>query len=197
MDRDALSSALAAVLWVGVPWVATGGFHPAAAEDTYAACMDRVRLDPEEAFARAWSLGGRPERAHAVLTAAVKLQPEDPERLVDRAAVLAERGLYGGAVDDLDRAIALDPGRADSYAFRASAHRFLDDLGRAEADAEGALALDGNHPEALLERGIIRRLGGDDEGARSDWIRLLARAPGPPAAASARANPQRMDVKAR
>ena len=88
--------------------------------------------------------------------------------------MLAERGLYGGAVDDLDRAIALDPGRADSYAFRASAHRFLDDLGRAEADAEGALALDGNHPEALLERGIIRRLGGDDEGARSDWIRLLA-----------------------
>jgi regulator of sirC expression with transglutaminase-like and TPR domain len=145
--------------------------------------------------AQAWLLNNSPERARNVLTAALKLRPEDPELLIDRAAALAALTLYGEAVEDLTRAIALDPKRADSFAFRASAYRHLDQFNQAAADADRALALDRNHAAALLERGIIRRLTGDDAGARQDWLAVLRAAPGTPAADAAAANLEKMDVK--
>ena len=43
---------------------------------------------------------------------------------------------------------------------------------------ERALALAPDDPIALLERGNIRRLLGDDAGAHADWIRVLSVAPG-------------------
>ncbi len=143
---------------------------------------------------QAWLLGGNPQRAYAVLSAALKLRPDDAGLLVDRATVLAASGDYRNAVADLDHAIERDPARADAFVFRASAHRFLDHLERAEADAERALALDPRHAEGLLEHGIIRRLRGDDAGARRDWLELLRTAPGTPAAEAARTNLARMDV---
>ncbi len=140
-------------------------------------------------------LGGKPARAAAVLTGALKLSPDDADLLVDRAAALAAAGRYREAVVDLDRAIERDPTHADAFIFRASAHRFLDDLTRALADAEQGLRLNPGHAEGLLERGIIHRLNGDDASARRDWLNLARTAPSTPAAKAARANLARMDVK--
>lgn len=145
--------------------------------------------------AQAWLLNNSPERAHDVLTAALKLRPEDPELFIDRAAALAALKRYGDAVEDLTRAIAIDPKRADAFAFRASAYRHLDQFGPAAADADRALALNPAHGAALLERGIIRRFTGDDAGARQDWLQALRAAPGTPAADAAAANLEKMDVK--
>jgi hypothetical protein len=50
--------------------------------------------------------------------------------------------------------------------YRATAWRFLNDLKKARADADAALKLAPDNPEALLERGIIRRLAKDNTGAR-------------------------------
>ena len=46
----------------------------------------------------------------------------------------------------------------------------------------------------LLERGNIRRLTGDDAGARGDWLRVVMEAPGTLAAQSAQTNLERLDV---
>lgn len=154
-----------------------------------------VKADLLGHAAQAWLLDGKPARAHAVLTAALGLKPDDVELLEDRATALAAAGNHRDALADLDRVIERDPGRADAFAFRASAHRLLGSLVLAAADAERALALNRLHPEGLLERGIIRRLQGDDDGARRDWLAVLAAAPGSAAAGDAQANLERMDVR--
>ncbi len=143
----------------------------------------------------AWLVAGQAERADAVLSAAVELDPDNPELWIDRAQALAARGAYRDAIDDLNRAIELAPERADAHAFRASAYRFVDSLDRAAADIKRALMLAPRDPVALLERGNIRRLAGDEAGARSDWVQVLAEAPDTPAADAARANLERLDVK--
>jgi len=145
--------------------------------------------------AQAWLLEGAPELAEGALIAALKLIPLDTGLLVDLATARAALGDYAKAAEDLDKALALDPSRADAYVFRASARRYLGRLDEAEADAERALEIDLENTEGLLERGIIRRLKGDDAGARRDWLKLLTAAPGTPAAEAARANLEKMDVK--
>jgi two-component system nitrogen regulation sensor histidine kinase NtrY len=54
---------------------------------------------------------------------------------------------------------------------------FVNRAAEALASVERALALAPDHPEALLERGILRQLRGDADGARRDWERVLAVAP--------------------
>ena len=61
-------------------------------------------------------------------------------------------------------------------------------------DVGYALALDLLHPEALLERENLRRIKGDERGARKDWMMVLSVAPNTPAADAARANLEDMDV---
>jgi len=145
--------------------------------------------------AQAWLLGGKSQRAEGVLTAALKLTPDDAALLVDRAEAKAGQKNYQGAVDDLTSAIRRDNRRADAYVFRATAYRFLDRLELAAADADRALALEPSHLEGLLERGILRRLKGDDAGARQDWLQVLQLAPTSPAGDAARANLEAMDVR--
>ena len=53
------------------------------------------------------------------------------------------------------------------------------------------------HPEALLERGNIRHLKGDRDGARADWLKIIETSPDAPVAAAARLNLERMDFKPR
>lgn len=145
--------------------------------------------------AQAWRMAGNAVRAEALLTTALKFEPHDPDFLVDRASVYADLQDWRAALADLDRAIALAPGRGDAFAFRAAALRYIGDLETALSSAEQAVSLSPLLPEALLERGILRRLKGDDAGARRDWMQILVSAPESDAATVARANLQRMDVK--
>lgn len=145
--------------------------------------------------AQAWLLAGKSRRAEGVLTAALKLTPDDAALLVDRAEAKAGHKDYRGAVDDLTRAIGLDDRRPDAYVFRATAYRFLGKTAAALADVDKALVLDPTHVDGLLERGILRRLLGDTDGARRDWLAVLRFGPHSPAADAARDNLQTMDVK--
>ena len=102
---------------------------------------------------------------------------------------------YAVVIKDLTQAIKLNPTQAESYAFRASAYRHLKKLMAAKSDVEQALRLNANHVAGLLERGILRRLEGDQAGARADWLKVLTLAPDTPAGVSAQANLEKMDVK--
>ncbi|MBC8337828.1 MAG: tetratricopeptide repeat protein [Rhodospirillales bacterium] len=145
--------------------------------------------------AQAWILAENPNRAEAVLTAALKLSPDDGNLLIDRAQARGGQKNFTGAVEDLSRAITLEDRRADAFVFRASAYRMLDKLELALADIERALALQPSHPDGLLERGNLRRLRQDDDGARRDWLNVIRNDPGGAAADAARRNLESMDVK--
>lgn len=145
--------------------------------------------------AQAWILAGQSSRAEAVLTVALKLTPEDSILMIDRAQARAGNKDYAGAIDDLSNAIKLEDRRADAFVFRASAYRLLDKLELALADVERALALQPGHPDGLLERGNLRRLRQNDDGARKDWLAVIQSDPSSPAADAARRNLESMDVK--
>ena len=156
----------------------------------------RFRAEALAQAGQAWLLQDDLERAHAAQTAALEAQPQDADLWIDRALTRALAQNYWEAVDDLNEAENLAPERPDIFIFRASAYRYLDSLDLALEDADRGLGLNPLHPEGLLERGIIKRLQGDAEGARADWLELVNKASGTAAAESARANLEALDVKA-
>ncbi len=115
---------------------------------------------------------------------------------LDRSITLAGAGDYWAALDDLNRALDLAPGRPDILILRASAYRRLQAPDLARDDIARALRRDPDNPDGLLERGILRRLAGETAGARRDWLRVIDLAEGTPAAQAARARLERLDVTA-
>ena len=63
-------------------------------------------------------------------------------------------------------------------------------------DANRVLELRNDHIAAFLERGNIRRLQGDDSGAREDWLQVLKREPDSFEAEAAQRNLERMEIRA-
>jgi tetratricopeptide (TPR) repeat protein len=147
-----------------------------------------LRAEVLDQAGQAWGLAGDAARAYAAAGAAVALQPNDSDLLIDRAQAAALLGYFDKAVEDLDRVLQTDPTRVDALIYRASANRALDRLDPALVDVEKAIARTPNSAAAVLERGNIRRLKGDSEGARQDWERVGQLAPGSQADLAAKAN---------
>ncbi|NIA67943.1 hypothetical protein HBA54_05000 [Pelagibius litoralis] len=144
---------------------------------------------------QAWFLAEDLDRAHAIQTAALAREPNNVDLLVDRSMTAAAVGNFEDAVSDLSRAQANAPQRPDILVLRASAYRYLDQQARALADVERALTLDPGNAEGHLERGNLRRLAGDDAGARDDWVAAARLAPETQTAAAAQANIAKLDLK--
>ena len=147
-----------------------------------------LRAEVLDQAGQAWGLAGDPVRAYAAAGAAVSLEPNDLDLLIDRAQAAASAGYYDKAVADLDHVLKADPSRVDALIYRASANHALDRLDPALADIEKAIGRAPNSASALLERGNIRRLKGDDKGARQDWERVGQLAPGSQADIAAKTN---------
>lgn len=147
--------------------------------------------------AEAWRRSAQDERALAVLDAALKVVPGDPQTLEDRALLHADGGRLWDAVDDLNAALESDPARVSALVLRAAAYRRLESLDLAAADLEKALRLDPQDLEAYVERGALAQATGRPADARQDWMRVLRTAPDSPAAQVARANLERLDVNVR
>jgi tetratricopeptide (TPR) repeat protein len=126
---------------------------------------------------QAWLMAGDAARAYASATLALSLSADDPELLIDRSIAAATLERYQDAIDDLDRALEMDPKRADALVFRGAAYRHLGNLENAQNDIDHALLIDPDNADALLERGILRQRDGDPAGARTDWERAMALAP--------------------
>ena len=152
-----------------------------------------------EAFAQAaqaWLLAGDLERAYAAQNTGLELSPDNLELLVDRGITLASAANYRTALDDFNQAHKIAPQRADILVYRASVHRYLNAMDAAMRDVQRAINLAPDLQEGFLERGILRRLMGDQAGARDDWMRVLILDGETPAAAKARVNLEMMDVNA-
>ena len=145
--------------------------------------------------ANAWLIAGKPDAAYAAQSAALDLNPNDAELLIDRSISLTSAGKYWEAIDDLNKALELESDRVDALVFRATAYRRLKSLDLADQDVSQALKIDPTQPDGLLERGLVRRGKGDRAGARRDWMKVLDVAPFSAAAEAARRNLERMDLK--
>jgi len=154
-----------------------------------------LSLDVLAQAGQAWNLAGDSPRALAVQSAALDLEPDNVELLLDRSITLATTKNYWEAVDDLNRALDLAQGRPDLLILRARVYRNLDAIELAREDIARALSRAPNDPDALLERGILRHLGGDESGARDDWLRVIGLAAGTPSAEAARTKLARLDGK--
>lgn len=143
---------------------------------------------------RAWLAADRPTQAILAFAAAIEISPGTATFWIDRAEALAAEGKFWEAIDDLNRALDLDAGRGDAHALRAAAYRQLDTLDLALEDADAAVRLAPSMPEAWLERGILKRMRGDKDGARRDWREVLLLEPDGAAGDTARANIERMEL---
>lgn len=156
---------------------------------------DQVRAEMLAQAAQAWLLAGNVTRADAAQRGALTLAPGHPDIMLDHAVLLAQVGHYGEAAEVLSAVLRRQPNRVEALTLRASAFRYLDNLPGAEDDVNQALKLDPDFADALLERGMLRRIKGDDAAAREDWLRAIAAAPDSDAADTARANLEKLDVK--
>ncbi len=143
---------------------------------------------------RAWLAADRPLQAIAAFASAIEISPGTATFWIDRAEALAADGKFWEAIDDLNRALDLDAGRGDAHALRAAAYRQLDTPDLALEDADAAVRLAPTMPEAWLERGILKHLRGDKDGARRDWREVLLLEPDGAAADTARAHIERMEL---
>ncbi|MFL1461034.1 tetratricopeptide repeat protein [Roseococcus sp. DSY-14] len=138
--------------------------------------------------AQAWTMAGDGNRAFGAITLALTLAPFDTELLVDRSVILASRGRYREAMEDLDRVLAIEPERAEALVFKAAALRHLDRVEEARRTVDRALELDPDSAEGLLERGILKQLRGEVLSAQDDWRRAVELAPDSAAAELAQQN---------
>jgi tetratricopeptide (TPR) repeat protein len=144
----------------------------------------------------AWLLAGQPEDALASFSAALKLTPNDPDLLADRARAKAMKKDWAGADADLSAALTISPKRPELLVLRASARRAMGQSHQALADLEAALKLRPDYDEALVERGALRFDAGDKAGARADWRKVIAQFPDSPAADAAREHIEQLEVGA-
>jgi tetratricopeptide (TPR) repeat protein len=84
------------------------------------------------------------------------------------------RGDLLGALEDLDRAVQLDPGYAPAYVNRSYVYNQLRQPEAALADAEQAIRLDAGIPEAYFSRGVAHLQLGDREAAMADFRGAMA-----------------------
>lgn len=143
----------------------------------------------------AWILAGQPELATASFTAALALMPAEADLLIDRARASAQLKKWNAAEADLSAALVAEPGNVSALVLRSSARRAQKNLQGAMGDVTQALLLEADNVEALVERGLLRAAQGDKAGARKDFLAVLEKAPDSEAAASARVEIEKLEVK--
>ncbi len=87
-------------------------------------------------------------------------------------------GDCAGALADLDRADALQPGHAITLLVRGATKHGMGDFAGAITDLDRATALDPRNADTLYVRGVTRLARGDRTGAAADLGRANALRPG-------------------
>jgi tetratricopeptide (TPR) repeat protein len=146
-----------------IAWTRLGD-EQAALEDLQKAS----RLSPGSSEPSVWSaLGdlyvraGDWKQALTAYSKALDLNGELVDPLLKRAVLRAQQGKPGSAIPDFTRVIELDDKSAEAYLGRARAHRELQQLELARADAKQAMSLDPDLDEA---RAFLDQLGVVDQG---------------------------------
>jgi tetratricopeptide (TPR) repeat protein len=141
----------------------------------------------------AWLLARDARSADIAFSEALKLAPRDADTWTDRARARAMLRNWAGAEADLTASLAIAK-RAETYLLRAAARRNLDRLADARRDVDWAVYLNPRYAEALVERGSLKLIAGDKQGARHDWLQVLLIAPKGPAGDEARRRIEDLEI---
>lgn len=104
----------------------------------------------------AWLSANYPDAAITSFSAALNMQPKNPDLYVDRGAAYLAQGRWLEGVDDLTEAIVLEPNYTEAFYLRASAFLESDNLSSAQADLEVLLEREPENIDYLVLRGDIR-----------------------------------------
>jgi tetratricopeptide (TPR) repeat protein len=150
---------------------------------------EALRADLLSQSGNAWLMAKQYQSARVVLTEALKYVADDSpvarDIYVDRARAEGGDKDFASALNDLDKAIDIDPAKPEPYVYRASALRETHQIDLAASDIETALKLDPGNLDAVLERGYIRQVQKNYDGARQDWQYVVDNAKGSPIAEQA------------
>ena len=94
-----------------------------------------------------------------------------------RAWGLQHQGNVDGALADLDRALALDPGNEEALSTRGTVHLMRQDFARARMDLDTAVRLRPQSSAAWNNRGLVRLNQGELDGAIEDFTRAIELSP--------------------
>jgi tetratricopeptide (TPR) repeat protein len=121
----------------------------------------------------------QPDSALEDYNAAVKIQPDTPLVLTNRAWIFMTRNQFDAAIADLNRAIELFPPAqaARSYYYRGYSYMKLMDNTRAMSDLNESLRLDPNAADPYLYRGEVERRQQLYDAALRDVDEHVKRAP--------------------
>lgn len=117
--------------------------------------------------ARSLLRSGQPEQAAQAYTALIERSPTDPDHWLGRGLARSRLGQWPGAMDDLEKAVALAPGYADAWSALADVYRW-NDRPAAAANAYARLAAlrpDDAQVRVLQARSLLA--AGDVAGARA------------------------------
>ena len=104
----------------------------------------------------AWIEANDPDSALEAFTGALKIAPDAPELLLDRASAHLLLEHYDEAIKDLDAALLLSPDLGDALQMRGAAWLEKGDPDKAMADVTAAMAADPENVETLVLRGRVR-----------------------------------------
>jgi tetratricopeptide (TPR) repeat protein len=161
-------------------------------EGAVAAFNSVVALQPKFAFGY-FNRGlaelklGRPDLAEPDLDEALGLAPDLVGAYLNRALARRLKALTGkprerkkllrAALDDLSRALELDPQCTRAWFMRARLRQEAGDPDGAKADQQRGLTLPSGDEDGYIARGVARLEGGDVKGALVDFNALLKRNP--------------------
>jgi len=144
-----------------------------------------LELDPTNAHAwhgrgsRFISKGEFP-RAFIDYTHAIALEPDHASFWTTRAWLRWKQMKdVQGAIQDCSAAIQADPKNIPARTFRGTIYMVKMELNKAFDDFDAGLRIDPTHPQLLYQRGAVRLMQGDPEGARADFEKALKYAADP------------------
>jgi len=162
--------------YLNVPLTAV--LHPAslfaqrAAAEQKAAADAAPAVPDEELTAQQWFERGTAaayfDEKLRFLSEALRLKPDFPKALFNRAIARRAQGDVEGALQDYNEAIRLKPDFAEAFNNRGIARAAKGDLGGALQDLAEAIRLKPNSADAFANRGALREAKKDFDGALVD-----------------------------
>ena len=166
------------LLGVAGGWLMRGSQSPAALPAATASASAPGGMGAVNGQPNAEQLRQMADAQAAPLIEKLKLDPKNPDLLVNVGNSYYDAQQYPVAVDYYGRALEMKPSDASVRTDMATAYWYMGDTDRAIAEFNKSLSYEPNKANALFNLGLVKWRGKMDvNGAVADWEKLLATNP--------------------